>query len=562
MKRLIISMIAVLASAGAAIAANWSIRDIEVRVLLSRDGSALVREKWDMNANEGTEVYIPRENLGDIEISDFRVSDETGTQYDFRERWDTDRSLRAKAGECGFNRTGRGVELCWGIGSYGDHIYNIQYRMSNVVKSLNDYDVFHMQLVNSRMAAAPAHVKVIIENPDRQIDTTWVRMWGFGYNGNTSINSNGTVVLESTEHFSYYSSVIALLRFEKGFFESQSVEDRVFQEVFDKAMQGANFGEEEEDEDDWLAALISFITTVGLMLFFVIGPLMSAARGNKLTRRQKRKLLGADPSKLPWWRDVPLGGNIYEADYILDTLEEKREPNAIASALILRMIQNRYLHVRKDEKGKVEILFNESADIEKLDVASRGLFSMMKEASGADIILQDKEFSRWSVKSRNKARIRAWANVIQQDAKAGLNAKDLYHGRKFTPAGQTEAQHLLGLKRYLKDYTIINERHSEEVALWQDYMVFAALFGIADKVAKELKDVNPEVFEQVVPFDSTTYYDVIRMTNSLARSITNARYVPPAAPVTSTQSYGGFGGHSSFGGGGGFHGGGFGGGVR
>ena len=33
-----------------------------------------------------------------------------------------------------------------------------------------------------------------------------------------------------------------------------------------------------------------------------------------------------------------------------------------------------------------------------------------------------------------------------------------------------------------------------EVHLWQDYLVFATLFGIADKVAKELKDIDPIAF--------------------------------------------------------------------
>ena len=120
---------------------------------------------------------------------------------------------------------------------------------------------------------------------------------------------------------------------------------------------------------------------------------------------------------------------------------------------------------------------------------------------------------------------------------------------------------MFGFKNFLRDYTLVNIRESAEVGLWQDYMVYAALFGIADKVAKELKDINPQAFEEVVVYDYPMMNDVIRMTNNMARSITNARYVQPSTG-TASSSWGGFGGHSSFGGGGGFYGGGHGGGVR
>ncbi|MDD5951282.1 MAG: hypothetical protein PUC53_05370, partial [Bacteroidales bacterium] len=93
MKRILTLSIAVLASAGAAIAANWQIRDIDILVQLRSDGTALIREIWDMSAREGTEVYIPRENLGDIEISSFTVQDESGRTFISEDYWDTKRSL-------------------------------------------------------------------------------------------------------------------------------------------------------------------------------------------------------------------------------------------------------------------------------------------------------------------------------------------------------------------------------------------------------------------------------------------------------------------------------------
>ena len=115
---------------------------------------------------------------------------------------------------------------------------------------------------------------------------------------------------------------------------------------------------------------------------------------------------------------------------------------------------------------------------------------------------------------------------------------------------------MIGLRKFLKDFTLIEERGSAEVSLWNDYLVFGALYGIADKVAKELSEINPKVFEQTVFSDPYTARQIVWMSRDLSNSITNA------AARTSAGARSGFGGRASFGGGGGFHGGGFGGGAR
>ena len=516
---------------------------------------------WNLTAGEGTEVYVPRTNLGDIEISDFSVTDETGLMYEFERRWDTERSLARKAGRCGFNRISGGVELCWGLGSYGTHEYNIRYRMSNAVKSLNDYDMIHMQLVNDELAAPPQHVKVTIEVQDTPIDPSWVRIWGYGFHGVSSLE-DGKAVYESTEPFRYESSLIALLRFDKGVFESESVQDKDFQQVLDRAMEGSDYreGREKTWKEKLFELFMSFFTVlVTFVLIFL--PFVRMLSGNKLSRRQKRKILGGPADKVAWYRDLPFKGDIYKTDYILDLLETKRLSNGLVSAMILRMIEKGYLLVGKDEKGKVEISFNDALDTKLLDTNELGLYDMMKQASGEDLVLQDKEFSRWSQRSRSQDTIRLWANGIDLDAKRALRADDVVSGKKFSEQGKVEAQRVMGFKNFLNDFTLSSERESVEVGLWKDYLVYASLYGIADKVAKELKDIDPKVFEQVMAYDYTMFNDVVRMTNNLSRSLTNARYAPQAYSG-GTGGYRGFGGGTSFGGGGGFSGGGHGGGVR
>ena len=550
MRRLLGTLIAALAFANAAFAVDWDIHDINVNVRLYRDGSAIVSEVWNMTLGEGTEVYVQRDNLGDIEISDLSVTDETGTMYTFEKRWDTDRSRAAKAGRCGFNRISGGVELCWGIGDYGTHEYSIRYKMTNLVKSLNDYDMIHFKFVDES-DGRPEHVKVTFETQNAPMDTSWVRIWGFGFRG-ADYFEDGKVIYESTEQFRYNSSVIALMRFDKGVFDSESVQDKDFQKVLDRAMKGSEYS---DGTKTWKEKLAGFLSSM-LALLIVLLPVIGLARSGRLSRRQKRKILDGPADKVAWYRDLPFQGDIYKTDYVLDLFETKRQSNSVVSAMILRMIERGYLLVGKGEKGKIEISFNEALDTTQLDKHELGLYDMMKQASGADLVLQDKEFSRWSQRSRNQNTVRLWANGLEMDAKRELREENYVTGTKFSEKGKTEAQRVIGFKNFLNDFTISSERESVEVGLWKDYLVYAALYGIADKVAKELKDIDPKVFEEVMANDYTMFNDIVRMTNTLSRSLTAAQYAAQSSPAGSRGSFRGFGGGTSFGGGGGFSGGG------
>ena len=107
---------------------------------------------------------------------------------------------------------------------------------------------------------------------------------------------------------------------------------------------------------------------------------------------------------------------------------------------------------------------------------------------------------------------------------------------------------LYGLKLFLEEFSNIDTKEAIEVHLWDEYLMFAYLFGIADKVAKQLKNLYPEVIVQE-NFD----YDTIVFVNYVStRGVSAASSARSAA-----QSYSsGGGGFSSGGGGGGSFGGG------
>ena len=549
MRRLILCLAAVLTACAAAWAGP-AIRDIDITLALHADGTATVTEVWDVTVTEGTEWYLVRDNLDGIRIDGLAVSDETGRRFTNEGDWDVDRSISQKAGKCGIVRKRNGCELCWGVGSYGDHVFTVRYTMAGVVDSFEDYDALHLQLVSPGLSSNPQHVKARI-TCDTPLSTINARGWAFGFEGTTAFE-DGAFVMESTEPLKRSKgSVIALVRLNKGICAPGINHSEPFENHLEKALKGASFADDEESFwDKVMAVLMSIVSFFG---WFVL-PVLALIGGQ---RRNRKKILGCKLSDVGWCRDIPFGGNILEADYILGELGEDKQKNSVAGAMILRMIKNGFLVVTKDAKDHIEIHFNDSRDQSALSASEKELYAMLKAASGSDQILQDKEFSRWS--KRNTTRVSNWVTKVKNDGRQALTGGGHLKSGKYTESGQAEARKVVGFKKYLQDFTIIGERASQEVALWHDYLVFAALYGIADQVAKELKDINPRAFEEMMVYDYATMNQVVYLTRSMANSITNAHASQYSG---SGSSRGGFGGHSSFGGGGGFHGGGFGGGSR
>ena len=566
-----ITLVAALVSTFAAFADEQKVNDVDITVTLIRNGNAVVHERWDVETgNQITEWYLPRENLGDIEITDFCVYADNERLQD-EGAWDVDRSRLQKAGKSGIVQKYNAVELCWGIGEYGHHVFEPLYVMRRAVKSLNDYDMMHLQLVNDELKAPPRHVRVTVklssDNPDIQLDTSNTRAWGFGYYGTVEFRDS-TVVFESTEPFQYKSSLIALLRFDKGIFVSPSVQEKDFQEVLDRALTGADFGGgNDEEEDDDVAAGIAGLVMMALM--YLAGRKAYRKFTGKTTKREKRQLLGVKESQIDWYRELPMDGDLVAAEYALTRLGEDRKKNALASAEIMRMIYQGYLDVSKDAEGRIEISFSKDKTGKgAMDSIASDLWSMMLEASGDDRILQDKEFSTWSRSHTTK--------LYNWTEKVNLMGKNIFRNKKwmsptntkFTSDGQRETRQLLGFRKFLSDFTLTSERETIEAHLWQEYLVFGTLLGIADKVAKQLKDVDPVLFERTIGYDYTTFSGVLNTMDVLSRAITSARSSYSTSSYSgggggfSGGSWGGYGGHSSFGGGGGFSGGGHGGGGR
>ena len=188
---------------------------------------------------------------------------------------------------------------------------------------------------------------------------------------------------------------------------------------------------------------------------------------------------------------------------------------------------------------------------------------MLYEAS-QDGVLENEEFKKWC--KNNYSTILVWFDnniKIEREKLAREGLIKIEGGKVYfknlktkiytaTAELKQEAIELAGLKRYLKEYTLIKDRGAIEVALFEEYLIYAQIMGIAKEVAKDFKDLYPEVIEQ----SSYNSYDNIMFVHRW--STAGVREANSAKARAQSYSSGG-GGFSSGGGGGGSFGGGGGG---
>ena len=85
--------------------ANERLHDLNIRVVLSKDGDARITEIRRMTVDsEGTECYIPIGDTGRSMVTDLTVSDEQGKAYMPCEAWDVNWSREKKTASVAFWR--------------------------------------------------------------------------------------------------------------------------------------------------------------------------------------------------------------------------------------------------------------------------------------------------------------------------------------------------------------------------------------------------------------------------------------------------------------------------
>lgn len=526
-------------------AADNRVSEMEIDVALRLDGSAAITQVWTADTESGTEFYLACRDSGYLTITDFSVADENGA-YTYAEDWDVDASFEEKAGKCGVHETEDGVELCWGIGEYGLKQYTITYILHDLVGSYDDADGFNHRFVDE-MSTFPTSVSLTIRSEDgTPLTDEDCDIWAFGYDGQIRFEG-GAIHAWSETALDGDENVTVMLSLKKGVLSPLRSVDESFEEVKDRAFEGSDY---KNDEEGGLLELL-----LGLAIFLVIGIFIAA--GAVIAAKRRKAKLNKRTKQVEYFRDAPNNGNLNVTHRLGSACELCRE-DSLLGAYLLRLISDGALEPEETAARSKQVDLRLIRPPRSDNPYDDAFYTILEAAAGADGVLQAKELERFC--ERNAKPLAGFVDSCRKDADRILIHTGCYRGavchgvKSLTEQGRKQLDEILGLKRFLLDFSLIHERGVRETVVWQDYLIYAHLLGIADKVAPQIQKLYPDALPQVERFERCIGY--VGYYNGYMYSA----YVREQQRQQAARSAGS-GGGASFGGGGGFSGGG-GGGTR
>ncbi len=527
-----------------------TIYSVNMDINILEDGTANVKEIWDVKASSGSEWYKTMYELNNSELTNYKVTMD-GRELSYKD-WNVDESISEKSGYYGINYTSKGIELCFGKSDYQHHTFVISYTLSNYVFNTSDSQVLAWVIYpKADVNYFSAEISSYYSFPDT------LDVWGYGYKGYAYVE-NGVIKL-STESGLYNDYVSVLVKFPLNTFNTTNTDSRyqTFDDVYKVAEEGTfeyDYGNDSSNSSivDILFVIInigfSFLLPI-LVVVFSVKTAMTAGYGYINNKTISKK-------NTPMFREIPCNKDIYYANALIKLNNFGYKESNIFGAIILKWVKEKKITF----KNKTEGIFNKETSL--IDLTNKPtfdnhleeqLFDIMYKASG-DGILETKELEKWCKKNYSK-----FFNLFKKIENTKINEleteghiykrKNKQECKKKNVMDDTiyeDSKKLYGLKLYLEEFSKMDTKEVLEVHIWDEYLMFAYLFGIADKVAKQLKNMYPEIIEQL-DFD----YDTIIFINYMStRSVSVASSARSAA-----QSYSSGGGGFSSGGGGGFSGG-------
>lgn len=518
-----------------------SIKNIDMDVFVEKNGDASVTETWKTTSNEGTEIYRGYATKS-YSISNFTVSDDLGRNYEFLSDWDISGSFSDKAYKNGINYNDDGIELCWGISQYGNRTYTLKYNISNLVKQYTDNQGIYFNFLSSIKAVDS--VKITIHS-DEPFSLDNAKIWDFGNNGEINFK-DGKIVL-TAKNLTESQYIVGLVRFEHNIFNISNITSESFDDVYDSAMSDVKDIEKPFEIKDIFLLLVAaiFFNPILWIVLLMIFINKFNKKSEKLTefilgsRKRSGDLdFGLDGNVLPedvnYYREIPSNKDLERAYWVClkySVIPEEKVKQGIIGAILLKWIKNGYITVLKMEKGILSFKDNNYAiDLTKItnvdNEIENGLLKILITAAGPNKILEAKEFKKWSKK--NYSEVSSWFSSIDDQVELNLEKEGLITLTQETTQGmfgtsknitiknvnpklKEEAAQLKGLKKFLLDFSIMPEREYFEVKTWEEYLIFAQLMGIADKVAEQFSKIYPNFNQESLLNSDFTTLAVINM---------------------------------------------------
>lgn len=597
-------------------ASDLELRNLNYNVTLNADGTADVTEIWDI-AIEDTNTLFKTFELDNSKYSGITnvslIETTNGIRKNFS-RINTEKYHVDKDCFYALINSKKQFEIAWGVhedDSYARRKFEISYTIQDAVKNYADASEFYWQFISTESAIPARYVTGTITLPTNVLVAEDFRVWAHGpLNGNIVKTSNSTVTFE-VENLSSKTMLEARVVTPTYVFATN---DNVSSEnKLDFILaQEKTWADEANKKRELIAKKQKLAKLVAITFFIltnILGVVLSIILMKKLFK-YKKQLQDAPnfkptmPSK--YYRDIPnekaspaQAAFVY---YFKTSSLSTHIPNVI-SATILDLCVKKYLtfEMLADKKNELKITLTANMDSSLLPKEELLIYQMLEKVSVKkeftmkefekycknhsssflkqynliapyaknEVELQGnydknliKQYENWSAKGvgfvfLSIASFAMIVNIIPSILCSVYCFKIAGKYHTLTQKGVDEKEAWIGLKNYMEDFSMMNEKEVPELVLWEKYLVFATAFGISDKVLKQLKVVYPQITDtEYMTSHGYTYLYWMSYGNftnnfihSMNTSITNTYHSINYS--SGSGSGGGFSSGGGFGGGGG-----------
>lgn len=476
-------------------------------------------------------------------------------------------------------------EIAWGVGldnSSETNTYKISYTVVDAITKYNDCAELYWQFLGSDFEVDARKITGTIKLPSKANSKENIRVWGHvkTLNGEIYATSADTVEfsLDNYESGNYVEVRVAMPTEIFGIV-SRTYNKNMLSSIIEeetKWADEANAVREREQKNEKIIVTIIVVVTI------VIGVLLLIQTVKYIKKlRNIKKIVPTET--LEYFREKP-NKDSTPADALFLYNKGVSVTSSffgdVFSATLLNLSLKGYfkIAVEQNEKGKEEtIIYKTEKNIEDLQYEEEKIARFVKNAISGKEQIRIKELQKYI-----KNHASAVSKLIENTGVATKNKneeignfdeqtsreKSKYIGiavvyifiamccfpffplpilliinailallinsklSNLTQKGIDEREKWKGLKKYMEDFSLLDEKEIPALEVWEEYLVYATVFGIADKVIKQLKMVYPQI-DEMDSFNTASYIYLMSHTNfnsSFSKAISSS--------ISSTMSSG------------------------
>ena len=598
----------------------WASSDLELNnldyhVQLKADGTAHITETWDISIEDTNTLFktfkldsSKYSGITDVSVVETTNGNKISFSQIFEEQYHVTKdcfyALEISSSE---------FEIAWGVSednSSARRTFELSYTIMDAVKNYADCSEFYWQFIGTTSSNPVRNITgtVILPNPVTNIED--LKIWAHGpLNGTIEKTSSNTVTFQVQKLNPKTMLEVRVVTPTTIFSTNQNVSSRNYlNTILSQEQQWADEANAQRQKEENRRTLIWII----FLSLNAIGFVVAFFLGRKITKY--KQLLKDTPiikptQYLKYYRDIPdetatptQAGFLYY--FHSSGLTGTHASNAFSATLLDLCMKNILsFEVLPDKKKQIKIILNKESNLNALPedekkilefiskVSKENTFTMKdfqkycnKHSSSFLTLLSDLEFiakreeaqkgnfdkhlidqsNSWTNKQIGYILFAIFAFIPMLAASIISIILAVYTGKlhtcfhTLTQKGEDERVQWIGLRNYMKDFSIMNKKEVPELVLWEKYLVFATTFGIADEVLKQLKVIYPEVMDY--NYMSTHGYTYLywmyygNMNGTFIQTINSAvynTYISTTNASSGSGSGGGFSGGGGFGGGGG-----------